>query len=249
VTRPTYHVKELARATGVSVRTLHYYEEIGLLVPSARSPAGYRLYDQADALRLRQIVIERALGLSLEEVRRALDDPEHDRRQSLLGQKQRLLERRAETEAMLRAIDAELEAMDAKEQPPMKLDEMFDGFDPEQHAEEAKQRWGDTSSYAESQRRTQRYTKQDWEAFRAEQAALYAELADAMRNAKPPCDPEVRALVEQHRLSIDRWFYPCSREMHRGLADLYEADPRFAANIDKYAEGLSEYLCAAIRSD
>lgn len=246
--RPTYHVKELARATGVSVRTLHYYEEVGLLVPSARSPAGYRLYDESDALRLQQIVIERALGLSLEEIRRSLDDPNHDRRRSLLEQKRRLVERREHTEAMLRAIDAALEAIDPKEERTMKITDMFDGFDPEQHAEESAQRWGATEAYAESQRRTQRYTKDDWQAFAAEQKALYTELSRAMQSGKPVADSEVRALVERHRLIIDRWFYPCSKESQRHLADLYESDARFGANIDRFGEGLTQYVCAAIRA-
>ncbi len=108
----TYQVKDAARLAGVSIRTLHHYDSIGLLVPSARTGAGYRLYTDDDLLRLQQILIGRALGLSLEEIRRSLDDPKFDRKTALLDQKKRLRERARETEAMIRAIDVALAALD-----------------------------------------------------------------------------------------------------------------------------------------
>lgn len=93
--RGTYQVKEVSRLAGVSIRTLHYYEEIGLLVPTGRTDAGYRLYTDDDLLRLQQILIGRELGLPLEEIRRSLDDPTFNRREALLAQKKQL-EQRAE---------------------------------------------------------------------------------------------------------------------------------------------------------
>jgi MerR family transcriptional regulator, thiopeptide resistance regulator len=105
--RSTWQIKEAARIAGVSVRALHHYDEIGLLVPKRRSAAGYRLYDRDDLLRLQQILIGRELGLTLREIGRSLDDPGFDLRQALRSQRQQLQGRAERTAAMLRALDAE----------------------------------------------------------------------------------------------------------------------------------------------
>jgi DNA-binding transcriptional MerR regulator len=235
-----YQVKELARLAGVSVRTLHYYDELGLLVPSGRTPAGYRLYTDDDVLRLQQIVIQRELGLPLEQIRRALDDPDYDRRAALVRQREELAKRAERTQDMLRAIDRALAKIDGKDSA---MDKLFDGF-----AEEAREKWGDTDAYKISQERTKRYGEAEWRQIQAEQAAVYAELAAAQAAGKTADDADVQGLVERHRMVIDRWFYPCNTAMHHALAGLYEADPRFAANIDEHRAGLTPYLVAAIRA-
>ena len=97
--------------------------------------------------------------------------------------------------------------------------------------------------------RTQRYTESDWRELGAEQAAIYNDAAQAQQAGKQPDDDEVMDIAERHRLSIDRWFYPCSAEQHARLADLYEGDPRFSANIDKHGKGLTGFLSAAIRAN
>lgn len=238
-------VKALATLTGVSVRALHHYDEIGLLRPSARSAKGYRLYDERDLLRLQQILVRRALGLSLDEIRRELDDPRFDLRAALVAQRLALAINADRGARMLRAIDRALERLDGEE-TPMDDEAMFDGFNP--HAEEARARWGATEAYKESARRTARYTPDDWAAMRAEQGAIYRDLAAAMARGLAPGDPAVQPLVARHRAHIDRWFYPCDVEMQRNLASLYEADPRFAASLDAHAEGLTAFVVAAIRA-
>src|SRR5689334_2048585 len=110
-TKRTYKVKEVARIAGISVRALHHYDEIGLLVPSGRTGAGYRLYDQDDLLRLQQIVIGRELGMPLEEIRRSLDEPGFDRRAALEKQRAELAVRAERATAMLRAVDQALAAL------------------------------------------------------------------------------------------------------------------------------------------
>jgi MerR family transcriptional regulator, thiopeptide resistance regulator len=250
-----YQVKELARLAHVSVRTLHHYDEIGLLVPSQRSPAGYRQYDDDDLLRLQQILIQRELGLPLEEIRRALDDPQFDRRRALLAQREQLEQRSRQTAEMLRAVDRALTLLEQREhdqkgqEPTMDRRELFDGFDPAKYEAEARQRWGHTDAYKESARRTQGYTPEDWKRLGAEQAALYGDAFALLRAGEPPDGDRARAVAERHRLSIDRWFYPCSLELHRALAGGYESDARFAANIDKYGAGLTTFLIAAIRAN
>lgn len=246
----TYQVKDVARLAGVSVRTLHHYDSIGLLVPSARTAAGYRLYDDNDLLRLQQILIGRALGLSLEEVRRSLDDPRFDRKTALLNQKERLRERARETEAMIRSIGVALDSLDGRRKKGgVKMEDLFGGFNPSQYNEEARRRWGTSDAYIESEIRTKNYSRDEWNGIKAEQAALYGAAYAALKAGKSPSDAAVMDIAERHRESIDRWFYACSYGIHRGLASMYETDDRFRQNIDTHGEGLASFLAEAIRAN
>jgi DNA-binding transcriptional MerR regulator len=249
-----YQVKEVAETARISVRTLHHYDEIGLLVPSERSESGYRLYSDDDLLRLQQILINRELGLPLEEIRRLLDDPGVDRRQALVDQRRELEMRARQTDAMLRAVDAALARLDARDgadQQGATMDNatLFEGFDPAKYEAEAERNWGHTAAFKESKRRTQKYTPEDWARLRGEQAAIYTDAFKVMQSGKSPSDPLATDIAERHRLSVDRWFYPCSHEMHAQLAELYEQDGRFAANIDKFGAGLTPFLAEAIRAN
>ena len=247
----SYQVKEVAEIAGVSVRTLHHYDELGLLVPRGRTNAGYRLYDDDDLLRLQQILIGRELGLALEEIRRSLDDPKFDRKRALLTQREQLQLRAKQTDAMLRAVDAALALLDTPNNSGDAMDrkEIFNGFDPKQYEAEAEERWGHTDAYKESKKRTQRYSKEDWQRCGAEQAGVYADAFALKQDGKAPESAEAMDVAERHRLAIDRWFYPCGYAMHVGLADMYEQDGRFAENIDKHGPGLTPFLSAAIRAN
>ena len=247
--RRTYQVKEVAELSGLTVRALHHYDAIGLLEPSARSAAGYRLYSDDDLLRLQQIVIGRELGLPLEAIRRTLDDPGFDRRQALLAQRAELAGRAARATDMIRAIDAALTAIEERDMSKVDLKKIFDGFDPAEHEDEVKQRWGQTDAYKISAQRTKSYTEADWQRMKEEQAAIYADALAALNDGVRPDEPRAMEVAERHRLSIDRWFYPCSPTMHGGLADLWEADRRYADNIDKQGVGLTQYLAAAVRAN
>jgi len=248
--RTTYRVKDVARIAGVSVRTLHHYDEIGLLVPRTRSQAGYRLYEDDDLFRLQQILIGRELGLSLEEIRLSLDDSRFDRRKVLIAQREQLSRRFSQTEAMIRAVDAALATFDTKTKGGgMDLKKIFDGFDPSKYEQEAKERWGDTDAYKESTKRTKKYSASDWKKIKDEQVAIYKDAATVMASGAKPSDPKAMDIAERHRLFIDRWFYPCTHAMQLGLSSLYESDSRFAQNIDKHSEGLTEFLVVAIRAN
>lgn len=244
----TYRVKEISELTGVSVRALHHYDEIGLLVPRARSSSGYREYDDADLARLQQILIGRELGLALEQIRRTLDDPGFDRERALREQHRALRERLTHTEQMLHAVEAALASITNEGAPEMNQKALFQGFNPQTHEAETEARWGDTDSYAESKRRTARYSAEDWARFKAEQASIYADLAAALAAGSAPAAEPVLRIVERHRGAIDRWFYPCTEARHAALADMYESDARFRTSIDAHGEGLTDFLVAAIRA-
>jgi MerR family transcriptional regulator, thiopeptide resistance regulator len=247
--RRTYQVSDVAGIAGVSVRALHHYDAIGLLVPSARTSAGYRLYDDADLLRLQQILIGRELGLSLESIRKNLDDPSFDLKSALVAQKKDLDARASRTAEMLRSVEAALEALAQEGDTPMNTRALFDGFDPSRFEDEARERWGHTDAYRISAERTKSYTKEDWARFSAEQSAIYADAIATMKAGVPPDHSAAMDIAERARLSIDRWFYPCSHAMHEKLVTLYETDRRFADNIDKHGEGLTAFLVAAIRAN
>ena len=244
-------VGELSRLTGVTVRALHHYDEIGLVRPSQRTAAGYRLYDDDDVHRLHQVLVLRTVGVPLAEIGPALDAAP-DRAALLRKHRASLVDKRTQVDAMLAAVDRALAALD---EPPctgdhaMKPEDfrsMFDGFDPAAYEAEAKQKWGATEAFQESARRTQRYGKPEWQEIRQEVDAIYHRLRDLMQQGAAVTDPAVQAAVEDHRRHLDRWFYPCSPQMHRGVGEMYVADPRFMSNLDKVAPGFAQFLRDAI---
>ena len=131
----------------------------------------------------------------------------------------------------------------------MDLKKIFDGFDPSKYEQEARERWGDTDAYKESAKRTKKYSASDWKKIKDEQVAIYKDAVAVMVSGAKPSDPKAMDIAERHRLFIDRWFYPCTHAMQLGLSSLYESDSRFAENIDKHGEGLTEFLVAAIRAN
>ncbi len=246
-TDPSFRVGEVARLAHVSVRTLHHYDQVGLLTPSARSESGYRLYTPDDLERLQNVLFYKELGFSLEEIRELMADPAFDRREALLEQRSLLQEQMARLGALLGLVDKTLVSLEGgfgmtKEE----MFEVFDGFDPGEHEDEVKERWGHTEAYKESARRTKGYTKADWERFKAESEEIGTAIAALMDEGVPPEDPRAMEQVERHRLQIDRWFYPCSREMHENLGRLDVADPRFTATYEKIHAGMAQYVCDAI---
>ena len=238
-----YTVGALGRLSGVTVRTLHHYDSIGLLSPSARSAAGYRLYSQADLLRLRQVLFYRELGFGLDEIAEMLADPADGTDDHLRRQHRLLRERRARDAALLGAIEREMEAR--KMGISLTPEEQFEIFGTDklaEYAEEAEQRWGDTEAWKQSQRRTAAYTKEDWIAIKAEADASIAGFAEAIRAGEPANGTVAMDLAEAHRQHISRWFYDCGYDMHRGLAELYVSDPRYIAEYDKIERGFSGYV-------
>jgi DNA-binding transcriptional MerR regulator len=244
----SYSVSRVAGLAGVTVRTLHHYDEIGLLVPSERTAAGYRIYTDADLERLQQIRFYRELGFGLDEIATLLDtaDPrEHFRRQHrlLTGRIKKLAE-------MVTAIELAMEAQKVGVNlTPEERFEVFGDVDPDSYADEAQERWGGTDAYAESQRRTSRYSKADWQRFRAESDDWGRRFAGVMDAGQPATGSAAMDLAEEHRQQIGRWFYECSYEIHTGLADMYVADPRFTATYEKIKPGMARFLNEAIHAN
>jgi DNA-binding transcriptional MerR regulator len=240
-----YTIGEVAALAHVSVRTLHHYDEIGLLSPRLRTDAGYRRYTAADIERLHQILFYRELGFPLERIADVLKNG--DARRHLETQRRLLGEQLARVQAMVSAVDRALEAYDM-ETPLTAAErfEVFGTFKPEEHEAEVRERWGGTEEFAESQRRVARYSKEDWTRIMAEAGDIHAALKAAMLDGATAVSATAMDLAERHRQHISRWFYECSLEIHCGLGDMYVNDPRFAATYESLAPGLAAYLRDAI---
>src|SRR5918996_3895869 len=238
-----YTVGRVADLSGVTIRTLHHYDEIGLLSPGGRSAAGYRIYEDTDIERLQRILFYRQLGFALEEIATIIDDPHTDALGHLRRQRGLLTERIGRLNAMVEAIDHEMEArtVDIRLTPEERL-EVFGEFRPEDHAEEAEQRWGETEAYKESNRRVSGYTKEDWQRLKAEEEEIRARLAAALDAGLAPESEEAMSAAEAHREYISRWFYECSYEIHRGLTEMYVSDERFRSNYDTQVPGLAAFI-------
>lgn len=249
-------VGETAAATGVTVRTLHHYDRIGLVTPQARSSAGYRLYSAADLDRLQQVVAYRRLGMSLEGIAVVLKDGGTEpgaTRRVLERQRDLIEERLTELTRLLAAVDTAWEAeLNGHQLTPEEQKELFgNGFadNAADYAEEAQDRWGDTEAWAESRRRTKGYGKAQWEQIKADTDRAN-ELAAAALDAGLPADSEqAMDAAEAARQVIDRWFYPLDGDFHRCLGDMYVQDPRFTKTYDDVRPGLAVYLRDAIHAN
>jgi DNA-binding transcriptional MerR regulator len=244
------NVGEVAALAGVTVRTLHHYDRIGLLSPSERTAAGYRRYSADDLDRLHQVLLYRELGFSLEEVATLLDDPAADPGAHLRRQHRLLRERLERTQAMVAAVEKEMEARAMG--IPLTPEERFEVFgenDPAQYEAEAEERWGETEAYEESQRRTRGYTQEDWLRIKAEGEDVESRFAAALRSGLAPDSPEAMDVAEAHRQQISRNFYDCPPQMHAGLGEMYVEDERFAAHYEQVAPGLAQYVSAAVQAN
>lgn len=246
----SWTVGDVANRAHVSVRTLHHYDEIGLVTPRDRTAAGYRLYGPEELERLHQVLLFRELGLSLDAIAGLLGESAAERQRALVMQRQALEARRRRTDVVIRAVDRAIHALErGGAMSETELFEGFDDFDQARYEDEAKERWGHTEAYAESRRRTKGYGKADWSAVKEEGDGIMARMAERMWEGADADGEAAMDVAEEHRRHIGLRFYDCSPKMHAGLADMYEADARFGEYFEKRAEGLTAFVSAAIRAN
>jgi len=240
-------VGKVAALSRVSVRTLHHYDEIGLLSPSERSESSYRLYSGEDLARLQEILLWRSFGFPLEEIRALLEDPTRDRMEALTLQRQRLVDQVGELNARIGALDEVIGKRQRGEAiAEVDFKALFDGFDPAEYEAEAEQLWGDTDAWAQSRRRTRSYGVKEWTTIKAEIQAINDRFVALMTAGMTPDAREAREVAQEHRLHIQRWFYECTPEIHQGLGAMYLADGRFKDTYDNLAPGLADFISQAI---
>ncbi len=245
----TYTVQQLARLAGVSVRTLHYYDHIGLLKPSARTAAGYRLYGESDLLRLQQVLFFRELDFPLADIQAILDDPGFDQVKALRDHQQLLQQEANRLERLLNTIEKTISRLTEDQVTPMTPsmtdEELYEGFTPEQierYTREANELY-DPQIVAQANRRVRNMTKAQWQAVKAEGGAVTQQLADLM--GMDPGDAAVQTAVARHYAWVDNFWHPTA-ESYRGLGQGYAEHPEFRAFYDKYRPGLADFMCAAM---
>lgn len=239
-----YTINQLAKLAGVSVRTLHHYDAIGLLQPSHRQTNGYRQYDQAELTRLQQVLFFRELDFPLADIQRMLASPYFDPVIALEDQKKLIQLKRARLNKLLRTITTTITHMNNN--TTQDQSEMYDAFKDEavqQYQDEVKQRWGNTTAYAQSQARVSKMTKQEMEQLKADGKKHTQALADAM--PKGIAHPDVQDLIAKSHQGVN-FFYECDSEMFRNLGKMYVEDPRFTAYYEKFAPGLAQFVHEAI---
>jgi DNA-binding transcriptional MerR regulator len=239
-----YTVRQLAAVAGISARTLHYYDQIGLLQPQRNPDNGYRLYDRPAALRLQQILFLRELGLSLEEIQAVLDRPDFDLLGALQQHRQALLERQERLARLVRTVDRTIFAL--KGNIAMDNKELFEGFNEEQQQEyeaEAEQLWG-SETVNQSRQRWGSYSDEKKRQIFAEGKQIYLDLAAAIPHG--PTSPQAQAGIARWHQNI-RYFYEPTKEIMLGLADGYNDDPRFAEFFERIHPGLNKFMRQAIQ--
>ena len=237
-------IKEFAELTGVSVRTLHYYDEIGLLKPSyVDEQNGYRFYDETSLERMQEILFYRELDFSLKSIAVILASPNYDKQKAFAEQKRLLTLKKGRMERLIAALEQA-----EKEEITMSA---FDNSEYEtarqQYEDEAKQRWGSTDAYKESQAKTAGYSKEKWNDVLGGLNGVFAEFA-ACRNGGDSADSETaQRLVKKLQDYITAHFYHCTNDILAGLGQMYVCDERFKNNIDKNGEGTAEFVSKAIK--
>ena len=235
-------ISEVAKLSGVTVRTLHYYDEIGLLKPSKTTEAGYRMYSIEDLEKLQQILFFRELDFPLNEIKEIMVNPKYDKIEALNKHKELLIEKRKRIDGLVTLIDKTIKGdnnMSFKE-----FDNSIIEENKRKYSEEVKKRWGNTDAYKEYEKKTTSYDKNSWNTINEEMAKILKEFAD--NRDKDVNSDIVQSLVEKWRGYITLNFYNCTKEILSCLGLMYIGDERFKENIDKYGEGTSEFMAKAI---
>ncbi len=232
-------IKNFAKLTGVSVRTLHYYDEIGLLPPAfVDKSTGYRYYDERSILRMQEILFYRELDFSLKSIGEILTSPDYDRSKALEDQKILLLLRKERLERLISAIDKAMQGESVMC--------AFDNSEFEKYKTEAKAKWGTTQTYGEFTRKTAGYSEDRFNTLTEGLSKIFAEFAACMKDGNSVCSAAAQSLVKKLQAYITENYYTCTEPILMGLGQMYVADERFRDNIDRHGAGTAHFASAAI---
>lgn len=235
-------VQEVSRITGISVRTLHYYHEIGLLEPEKIGNNNYRYYGTKSLAKLQEILFFRELGFSLKEISKIIHDPGYNKEEALNNHITLLELKKQRLDRLINLARTTLKGENIME---------FNAFDDneikttkEKYKAETKERWGSTKAYKQSQEKTDNYTQDQWQAIHREMDQIMTGFAQ--RTQADPADVQLQDLVKQWQQHLTKYYYEATDEILAGLGQMYVADQRFTANIDKYGHGTAEIMSKAI---
>ena len=238
-------IKEFAKLTGVSVRTLHYYDEIGLIKPAlVDAQNGYRFYDENSLLRMQEILFYRELDFPLKSILEILSSPDYDKQKALAEQRKLLELKKERLERIIDALDGATKGMVTMT--------AFDNSDYEtarkQYEAEAKQRWGETDAYKEHEQKTTDYTKDKWQEVNDGLMRVFTKFAECKKEGNSAESEKAQSLVKELQNYITENYYTCTKDILAGLGQMYVADERFKANIDKNGDGTAEFVLQAIEN-
>lgn len=235
-----------AELLGVTTRTLHHWDGVGLVHPSDRTPAGYRLYTAADLVRAQRVTVYRELGVPLDEIGALLDAPTADALATLRRQRDDLRTKTRQLQRMTAAVDRMIAARESGLLLSAEDQIAIFGADWQPTwVDEARDRWGDTPQWAQYAERAAERSAQDWQRIADDTAALHADLAAALRAGVGPGSITADLLAERHRASIAVYF-DCTHAMHVCLGRRYVGDPGYRAFYDAIEPGLTGWLSAVI---
>lgn len=233
-------VKDVSKLTGVSVRTLHYYDAIGLLTPTKVTDAGYRMYDDTALSRLQSILLFRELQFPLKEIKKFLDSPDFNQEETI-AQQIKLLELQYKHIGELISFAREIQTKGVK---TMNF-EVFDTNEIEQYKAEVKSKWGNSKAYQEYEQRVVSHSEHNDSKFVNEIMSLFTDLG-AMKQL-PPTDKAVQEKIAALQAYINENFYTCSNDILKELGEMYVCDDRFKKNIDRFGgEGTAKFVREAI---
>ncbi|MCP1101494.1 DNA-binding transcriptional MerR regulator [Aequitasia blattaphilus] len=238
-----YHVTEVARLTGVSVRTLHHYDRIGLLLPDKLSEKGYRLYSEENIDRLMQILFFKELDFSLKSIKEILDQPNYDRKEALLLQKKLLKAKQKQIHQMVQVLEKAVKEMEGE--ITMSTEEKFSGFhfDKNPYEKEAREKYGN-KAVEESQKRLDGLDASEKEKLTEDMNEVFKKLS-SLRHLSPDT-PEAQAAIAEWYSLLNNNFSTYSKEAFKGLGELYVMDERFTKNIDEFGDGLATFMKEAM---
>ena len=245
-------VKQVAKLSGVSVRTLHHYDEVGLLKPASVGENGYRYYGREELLRLQQILFHRELGFSLEEIARVMDAKGFDRVAALKAHRRKLEAETRRYRQLVRTIDHTLAALEGEAKMEDKA--MYRGFDPEKQAEYEQELVAKGGPQMQGRIDTAKagmtgWKQADFDAMQTEADGIEAGMAKALVDGLPVESGAVTALMRrQYDWIVKSWNQPAPAEAFKGLGQMYVADERFRARYGGRQAGLAEYIAAAMTS-
>lgn len=237
-------INEVAKLTGVTVRTLQYYDKIGLLVPSDMTPSGYRIYNEDSLSDLQQILFFRELGFSLRDIKEIMTNSHYDKQEALKKHKEILLQKSDRLNQLIILVDNTIKGDNTMN---------FNAFDmtkieenKKKYAAEVKDRWGSTAAFQESQEKTENYDSKKWNMLNEESGAILKAFGENRQLS--PDSQQASQLVKQWQAYITANFYNCTKEILAGLGLMYIEDERFKQNIDQYGEGTAAFMEKAIES-
>lgn len=236
-----YTVKQLATLAGISIRTLHYYDDIGLLKPSFVRQNGYRVYEEKELVKLQQILLFRELAFPLEQIKEMIYAKKFDMKAALRDQRKMLVMKKNRIYKLLSVVDAQLKG--GEHMANQHSFGVFTDTTMEEFKEEARKRWGNTDAYKQSAERTKHWTKADYDRI-AEEGTKFTEALSKLMD-RGIADEKVQQMIEKHYQGI-RVFYDCPIEMYRNLGAMYVEDPRFRAYYEKFRKGMAEFMKNAI---